>query len=125
MGFIPGIGCHIGAMILADVSDFNRFESPDKLLAYAGMSPSTYQLGQFKNCYHYIEKRGSRFLRYVFFNATKHVCLYYPTFPLRLNSTKKRAEAKHYSVAIATAAKKLVCLIYAMAPSRQRYHSVF
>lgn len=42
---IPGIGYRMGAMILAEVGDFSRFDSPDKLLAYAGMSPSTYQSG--------------------------------------------------------------------------------
>ncbi len=49
----------MAAMILAEVGDFTRFDSPDKLLAYAGMSPSTYQSGQLKNCYPHMEKRGS------------------------------------------------------------------
>lgn len=43
---IPGIGFRMGAMIIAEVGDFSRFDSPDKLLAYAGLSPSTYQSGQ-------------------------------------------------------------------------------
>lgn len=38
---IPGLGFRMAAMILAEVGDFTRFDSPDKLLAYAGMSPST------------------------------------------------------------------------------------
>lgn len=46
---IPGIGYRMAAMILAEVGDFSRFDSPDKLLAYAGLSPSTYQSGQLKN----------------------------------------------------------------------------
>lgn len=40
------------------------------ILAYAGMSPSTCQSGQLKNCYPHMEKRGSRYLRYALFNAT-------------------------------------------------------
>ena len=44
---IPGMGFRMGAMILAEIGDFARFDSPDKILAYAGMSPSTYQSGQF------------------------------------------------------------------------------
>ncbi len=43
---IPGIGVRMGAMILAEIGDFSRFDSPDKILAYAGMTPSTYQSGQ-------------------------------------------------------------------------------
>ena len=42
---IPGISYRMGAMILAEIGDFDRFESPDKILAYAGLSPSTYQSG--------------------------------------------------------------------------------
>ena len=47
---IPGISYRMGAMILAEIGDFSRFDSPDKILAYAGMSPSTYQSGQLDNC---------------------------------------------------------------------------
>jgi transposase len=117
---IPGMGIRMGAMILAETGDFSRFESPDKLLAYAGLSPSTYQSGQLKNCYAHMEKRGSRYLRYAIFNATKYVCHWDPTFAAYL--AKKRAEGKHYNVAISHAAKKLVRLIFALEKSGQPYH---
>jgi transposase len=116
---IPGIGIRMGAMILAEAGDLSRFDSPDKLLAYAGMAPSTYQSGQLKNCYAHMEKRGSRYLRYALFNATKFVCLWDPTFAAYL--AKKRAEGKHYNVAISHAAKKLVRLIFALEKSGQPY----
>ena len=118
---IPGIGFRMGAMILAEVGDFTRFDSPDKLLAYAGMSPSTYQSGQLKNCYPHMEKRGSRYLRYALYNATKYVCLWDPAFAAYL--AKKRAEGKHYNVAISHATKKLVRLIFALEKSRQPYRA--
>ena len=96
---IPGVGFRMAAMILAEVGDFTRFDSPDKLLAYAGMSPSTYAL----------------------YNAAKYVCHWDPTFAAYL--AKKRAEGKHYNVALSHAAKKLVRLIFAMEKSRQPYCS--
>ena len=71
---IPGISYRMGAMIIAEIGDFNRFDSADKILAYAGMAPSTYQSGQLDNCYAHMEKRGSRYLRYALYNATKYVC---------------------------------------------------
>ena len=77
---ILGLGYRMGAMVLAEVGDFSRFDSPDKLLAYAGMSPSTYQSGQFKNGYPHMEKRGSRYLRYALYNAAKYVCHWDPAF---------------------------------------------
>jgi len=116
---IPGIANRMGAMILAEVGDFQNFDSADKILAYAGLSPSTYQSGQLNNCYAHMEKRGSRYLRYAICNATKYVCIWDPTFAAYLG--RKRAEGKHYNVAISHAAKKLVRLIYAMEKSRQPY----
>ena len=117
---IPGLGFRMAAMILAEVGDFSRFDSPDKLLAYAGMSPSTYQSGQLKNCYPHMEKRGSRYLRYALYNATKYVCHWDSTFSAYL--AKKRAEGKHYNVALSHAAKKLVRLIFALEKSGSAYH---
>jgi len=116
---IPGISYRMGAMILAEIGDFSRFDSADKILAYAGMSPSTYQSGQLDNCYSHMEKRGSRYLRYALYNATKYVCHWDETFGAYLE--KKRAEGKHYNVALSHAAKKLVRLIYAMEKSGQAY----
>ena len=69
---IPGINYRMGAMIIAEIGSFDRFDSPDKLLAYAGLSPSTYQSGQLDGAYAHMEKRGSRYLRYALYNATKY-----------------------------------------------------
>ena len=118
---IPGISLRMGAMIIAEIGDFNNFDSPDKILAFAGLSPSTYQSGQLNNCYAHMEKRGSRYLRYALFNATKFVCNWNPVFADYL--AKKRAEGKHYNVAISHAAKKLVRLIFALQKSGQPYIS--
>jgi len=35
---ILGISYRIGAMIIAEIGVFSRFYSPDKILAYAGLS---------------------------------------------------------------------------------------
>jgi transposase len=116
---IPGISYRMGAMIIAEIGDFSRFESPDKILAYAGLSPSTYQSGQLESTYARMEKRGSKYLRYALFNATKFVCRWDPTFASYL--AKKRAEGKHYNVAISHAAKKLVRVIYQLEKSGHSY----
>ena len=100
----------MAAVIVAEIGDFKRFSSPDKILAYAGLSPTTYQSGQLTSTYARMEKRGSKYLRYAIFNATKYVCNWDETFGAYL--AKKRAEGKHYNVAISHAAKKLVRLIY-------------
>ena len=116
---IPGINYRMGAMIIAEIGDFSRFDSPDKILAYAGLSPSTYQSGQLESSHSHMEKRGSRYLRYALFNATKFVCHWDPTFAAYLD--KKRCEGKHYNVAVSHAAKKLVRIIYHLEKSGQLY----
>ena len=118
---IPGISYRMGAMILAEIGDFSRFDSPDKLLAYAGLSPSIYESGKLKatGAYAHMEKRGSRYLRYALFNAAKYVCHWEPSFAAYL--AKKRAEGKHYNVAISHAAKKLVRLIFALQTSGRAF----
>ena len=116
---IPGISYRMGAMIIAEIGDFSRFSSPDKILAYAGLSPSTYQSGKLESSYAHMEKRGSRYLRYALFNATKYVCIWDPIFSAYL--AKKRAEGKHYNVAISHAAKKLVRIIYHLEKTHHLY----
>lgn len=116
---IPGISYRMGAMIIAEIGDFDNFSSPDKILAYAGLSPSTYQSGQLTSSYSHMEKRGSRYLRYALFNATKFVCNWDDTFAEYL--AKKRSEGKHYNVAISHACKKLVRVIYHLETTGESY----
>ena len=119
---IPGINYRMGAMIIVEIGDFSRFDSPDKILAYSGFSPSTYQSGQLDSAYSHMEKRGSKYLRYALYNAAKYVCHWDSTFAGYL--AKKRTEGKHYNVAISHAVKKLVRVIYHLVKSNQQYIKV-
>lgn len=118
---IPGISYATGAMIIAEIGDFNNFSSPDKILAYSGMSPSTYQSGQLTNYYSHMEKRGSRYLRFALYNAAKYVCYWEPTFAAYLS--KKRSEGKHYNVALSHAVKKLVRVIFHLQKTGQSFNA--
>ena len=116
---VPGISYALGAVIVSEVGDFSRFDNPDKLLAFAGCSPTTYQSGQIYSTHAKMEKRGSRYLRWALLNAAKYVCKWEPTFAAYLG--KKRAEGKHYNVAVSHAAKKLVRLLYHLETTGERY----
>lgn len=116
---IPGIGTSMAAMIISEIGSFNNFDSPDKILAFAGLAPTTYQSGKLESSHSKMEKRGSRYLRYALFNATKFVCNWDPNFAIYLS--KKRAEGKHYNVAISHAAKKLVRVMFALEKSKTVY----
>ena len=107
---IPGIGPTFAATIIGEVGDFSLFSSAEKLLAFAGMSPTMYQSGKYTSSHCKMEKRGSKTLRKTLYLATRAVCLFDPTFGDYL--LKKRNEGKHYFVAISHASKKLVRLMY-------------
>ena len=116
---IPGIKYRMGAMILAEIGDFTRFSNADQVLAYAGLSPSTYQSGKLISSYARMEKRGSKYLRYALFNAAIYVSGWDERF--RLYLSKKRAEGKHYYVAISHVIKKLVRTIFRMEITHTSY----
>lgn len=81
---IPGLGFRMAAMILSEISNFFKFDSPNKILAIAGISPSTYQSGKLDNTYAHMEKRGSRYLRHALYSATIYVCNCDKTFSIYL-----------------------------------------
>lgn len=116
---IPGIGITSGAIILSEIGDFSRFDSADKILAYAGMSPTIYQSGVYISNRCKMEKRGSKSLRSAIFMATRMVCANNDEFAKYLY--KKIAEGKHYFVAVSHAARKLIRLIYALETNHRPY----
>ena len=94
-------------------------EGQARAAGVAMMTEAQYCLLQSTGEYPHMKKRGSRYLRYALFNATKFVCNWDPSFAAYL--AKKRSEGKHYNVAISHAAKKLVRLIFALMKSGKPY----
>ncbi len=107
---IPGVGIMSAATIIAEIGNFNNFESPSQILAFAGISPSVYQSGKYISSNAKMEKRGSKYLRFTLFNCAKTICLYDPVFAAYLD--KKLKEGKHYFVAISHVVKKLIRVIF-------------
>lgn len=68
---IPGIGYILGATILAEIGNISKFDSPKKLLAFAGLDPSVIQSGNFNATTTKISKRGSSYLRYAIRTAAR------------------------------------------------------
>lgn len=109
---IPGIGYTLGATIIAEVGNINRFSSPAKLLAFAGLEPSIYQSGKFVPASGRMVKRGSPFLRWALLQAAGYVPNYSSTFALYRE--KKLSEGKSAAVARSHVAKKLVRIIHSL-----------
>lgn len=116
---IPGISITAAASIIGEIGDFSKFSNPNKILAMAGLSPTTYQSGKYTGGHGKMEKRGSRYLRNTLFLAARAVSIYSPEFGQYL--LKKQMEGKHYFVALSHVAKKLVRLMYALETSHRPY----
>lgn len=106
---IKGIGLVSAATIIAEIEDISRFDSPDRLLAYAGLDPRLYQSGtqEFKGK---MNKKGSVVLRRVLMNSAESILIFNPVFYEYYR--KKRDEGKPHRVALSHLARKLVRLIY-------------
>ncbi len=107
---IPGISYTLGGIILAEIGEISNFKSPAKLLAFAGLEPSTYQSGKYTATNTPMVKHGSAYLRWAFINAARTVSMRDETFKTYL--AKKRAEGKHYYVALSHTAKKLSRIVF-------------
>ncbi|BES64527.1 IS110 family transposase [Gottschalkiaceae bacterium SANA] len=106
----PGISYGLGSIILAEVGDIRRFSSPAKLLAFAGLEPSTHESGKFVGSNMRMVKRGSPYLRWALLEAARLVAMRDQTF--KDYYQKKKAEGKHHYVALSHVAKKLVRVLY-------------
>ena len=74
---IKGIGLVSAATIIAEIEDINRFVSPDKLLAYAGLDPRIYESGTMSSKGK-MNKKGSVNLRRVLMNCAESVIMFNP-----------------------------------------------
>lgn len=107
---IPEISYTLASIILSEIGDVKRFQTPAKLLAFAGLEPSVYQSGKFQATGTSMVKRGSTYLRWAILQAGRLVAMRDPTF--KLYQEKKKSEGKHYYVATSHTAKKLLRVIF-------------
>jgi transposase len=68
---IPGIGPIIAATMLSEIGDVHRFQSADKLCAWAGLTPKEHSSADNIRRGH-ISMQGSRWLRWVMVEAAVH-----------------------------------------------------
>lgn len=109
---IPGVGNVIGAVILGEIGDIERFDNPSKLVAYAGLDASVSQSGEYEASSGKLSKRGSPYLRKALYMAAQRAEFCDPVFQAYYE--KKRNEGKHHLVATNAVARKLCHTIYAI-----------
>ena len=107
---IPGIGPILGAIIVSEIGDINRFSHASKLVAYAGIDPTVKQSGEFNATKNRMSKRGTPYLRRALWTASIVAAFNDPN--LHEYYLKKKNEGKHHGTIIGAIARKLIYRIF-------------
>ena len=116
---ITGVGSVTGATIISEIGDICKFDSPRKLVAFAGLDATVAQSGEFEASHNVMSKRGSPYLRKAIFQAALVASFKDPV--LSIYYQKKRAEGKHHLTCIGAVARKMCNIIYAVLKNNQPY----
>jgi len=116
---IPGVGAVTGAALLAEIGDIQRFDAPEKLVAYAGIDATVYQSGDFEARETHMSKRGSPFLRIAIWQAASMAVMYDPQ--LKDYYRRKKEEGKHHGTVIGAVARKLLATIFIILKENRPY----
>jgi transposase len=117
---IPGMGVKQAANILSIIKDFDLFDSPKKIVRYAGLNPIVRQSGNFNARTTRMSKRGNSLLRYSLVYAAHNVVKNNHTF--HDYYTKKRNEGKNHYGALGHCAHKLIRLIYRLETTGEAFN---
>jgi transposase len=116
---IPGIGILTAGVILGELGDLNRFNSPNQLTAYAGLDPSIMESGRSRRTGH-ISKRGSTMLREALYDAALSASRVNPVckqFYQRL-----KAKDKHHKICMVAIARKLLHIAYSVEKKKRDFY---
>jgi transposase len=116
---IPGVGPTTGAALLAEIGNIQRFDAPEKLVAYAGIDAAVYQTGQFEARQMHMSKRGSPYLRHALWQAASMAIQY--DAELRAYYDRKRMEGKSHGTALGAICRKLITRIYIVLKENRPY----
>jgi len=109
---MKGIGEKTAVNFLIEMGgDVRAYENDKKLIAAAGLDPSTYQSGKYERTSR-ISKKGNRHLRRVIWLMTRRVITSNELF--RAHYLKRRKDGLPYKMAVLATAHKLIRVMYAM-----------
>lgn len=116
---ITGIGDVLGAIIVSEIGDINRFERPNQLVAFAGLDVAVKQSGEFSGTKNKISKRGSPYLRRAIWLAAQRAAFCDPILSVYYQSL--RARGKHHLTAVGAVARKLCNIIFVILKENRPY----
>ena len=115
---IPGVGVIVTMTILSAIGDIRRFESPKKLVGYAGLGAGVHDSGQ-KHREKGITKFGRKELRWALVEASWQAIRSNPRWRAQYEELCKR---KHPNQAIVAIARKLLVTIWYVLNRQEAYN---
>ena len=116
---IPGIGIQCTAWLLVTTINFTLCDTPEALVAYAGLSPLQHQSGTSIRGRPHVGRGGNARLRTALYMATLSASRYNPI--IQAFYTRLRERGKAVKVARCAAARKLIHLSWALVTKGQRF----
>jgi len=116
---IPGISYAIGAQIVAEIGDINRFDNSDALVSFAGLNPSKNESGEFSSTENRITKQGSPYLRRALYLAAQAQLVQGNAF--RAFYDRLRGRGKRHRVALVAVAAKIARVVFAVLSKQEPY----
>ena len=120
---IPGIGIQAAAWLLVTTFNFTLCDTPDALVAYAGLSPLQHESGTSIRGRPHVGRGGNARLRTVLYMAALSASRYNP--PLQAFYTRLRERGKAGKVARCAVARKLIPLAWAVVKTGQRFDPAY
>jgi len=114
---LPGVGVIVTMTILSAIGDIRRFESPKKLVGYAGLGAGVHASGQ-KHREKGITKFGRKELRWALVEASWQAVRSNPHWRAQYDALCKR---KHPNQAIVAIARKLLVTLWYLLSKQESY----
>jgi len=117
---VPGIGLVTAAVIRAEIGDVGRFASAERLAAYVGLTPTTYQSGE--KTWSGPTRRGNSRVKHVLIEALLSHTQHCPDSKISQYNLRKR-DAIGKKKALVASARKLMEALYFMLTRREEFHA--
>lgn len=117
---VPGIGIFSAVLLMSEIGDMDRFQSPEKLCSYAGLVPRVHQSGDTLR-YGRITKQGRYLMRWILVQAAHKAV---KTEGRMRDIYLKLERKKGKQIAIVAVARKLLVSIFWML-KRDTYYQAY
>jgi transposase len=117
---INGIGKWGSAVLYIEIGDIARFDSVEKLVAYAGLDPQIEQSGD-RVAQKGISKKGNRYIRDVLYGCVTAAIRGGNNPPVRRLYDRLKAKGKHQKVAEVACMRKLLAIVYGCWSNGRRF----